>query len=315
MPEKHDMTLLQLANFVRIVELQSLTKAAALARIAQPALSRQVRALELELGTRLLTRHGWGVTPTAAGEVLAEHARIQLRQAEATRDAVHALAAEPTGRVTLGVPSSLASTLLPALSAALLARYPALRLQFVDAFSATIHKRTLAGDLDLAILYEDRAMGPLTATPLLAENLVLVGPLRADIDPSKTCAELLASVPLILPGRPNRLRLIVDLVTSEGPQNVLLEADSLPAIIGMVQQGQGFTVLPYSAVAPQVEEGKVAVFPLEFPQLSRTLLLVRPAGRQPTAAIAAVEDEVRTIVTSLGARLQWKPLFPGKTSP
>jgi len=307
------VTLVQLANFVRIVELQSLTKAAALARIAQPALSRQVRALELELGVPLLTRHGWGVTPTAAGEVLLEHARTQLRQAEATRDAVHALAAEPTGRVTLGVPSSLASTLLPALGLALLARYPALRLHFVDAFSAAIHKRTLAGELDLAILYEDRALGPLTATPLLAENLVLVGSARADIEPSRTSAELLATVPLILPGRPNRLRLIIDLMVSEGPQNVLLEADSLPAIIGMVQQGQAFTVLPYSAVAPQVEEGKVTVFPLEFPQLSRTLLLVRPAGRQPTAAIAAVEGEIRTVVAALATSLRWRPLFPGRT--
>ena len=64
----------QLQNFQRIVELQSLSKAAAVVRIAQPALSRQVKALEDELGVELLTRHGWGVAPTPAGRILAEHA-------------------------------------------------------------------------------------------------------------------------------------------------------------------------------------------------------------------------------------------------
>jgi LysR family nitrogen assimilation transcriptional regulator len=309
------MTLIQLANFIRIVELQSLSKAAAVVRIAQPALSRQVRALEAELGSPLLTRHGWGVTPTAAGEILVAHARRLLRETEAVRDAVHALAAEPTGRVGLGVPSSLAPSLLPAIGAALQARYPRLRPHFVDGFSATVHKRTLAGELDLAILYEDRAIGPLLHTPLLAENLVLVGPVGADIDPSRTSAELLAAMPLILPGRPNRLRIIVDQVVSETPQNVVLEVDSLPAIVGMVQRGQAFTVLPYSAVATEVEEGKIAVFPLEYPQLSRTLLLVRPAGRQPTASIAAVEDEIRTLVVSMAARMRWRPLFTAKSPP
>jgi LysR family nitrogen assimilation transcriptional regulator len=111
------------------------------------------------------------------------------------------------------------------------------------------------------------------------------------------------------------LRIIVDQVVSETPQNVVLEVDSLPAIVGMVQRGQAFTVLPYSAVATEVEEGKIAVFPLEYPQLSRTLLLVRPAGRQPTASIAAVEDEIRTLVVSMAARMRWRPLFTAKSPP
>jgi LysR family nitrogen assimilation transcriptional regulator len=104
------MTLQQLANFVRIVELQSFSKTAAVIRIAQPALSRQVRNLEIELASPLLVRHGWGVTPTAAGELLLERARRLLAEAEGARDALLALSAEPSGRGCSSGPSTIRPT-------------------------------------------------------------------------------------------------------------------------------------------------------------------------------------------------------------
>lgn len=300
------MTLVQLANFVRIAELQSLSKAAAVVRIAQPALSRQVRALELELGSRLLMRHARGVSLTPAGEALLLGARQILRETEAVRDAVQAMAAEPAGRVAIGVPTSMATSLLPALCASLRQKHPRLKLHFVDGFSAMLHGRTLSGELDLAVLYEDRAMGPLTATPLLTEALMLVGPGDAEVAPGPA-AELLSGRDLILPARPNRLRLIVDEVLGVEPRSVS-EVDSLPALIDIVRRGEGYTVLPYSTVAEDVRRGDVRAWPLRSPELSRTLLVGRPADRQTTAAVAAVEAEVRTLVAQLAPQMRWRPL-------
>jgi LysR family nitrogen assimilation transcriptional regulator len=307
------MTLVQLANFVRMAELQSLSKAAAVIRIAQPALSRQLRHLEIELGAPLVIRHAWGVSLTAAGEALLARARRVLLEAEGARDAVQALADDPAGRVALGVPTSLATILLPELSAALRDKYPRLRPHFVDGFSAVLHARTLAGDLDLAALYDDRAIGPLATSPLLSEDLALVGPMPPQ-PPGATAAEMLAKGPLILPARPNRLRLIVDEALSQCDTDPppFIEVDSLPAIIRMVRRGAGFTVLPYSTVVEEVTRRELSIQRLEAPQFARTLLLVRPVDRQPTPAVAAVEQEIRSLVRQLADKVRWAPL-PGGT--
>ncbi len=303
------MTLVQLANFLRIAELRSLSKAAAVVRIAQPALTRQVRQLEAELGSPLLVRHAWGVALTPAGEILVAHARRVLREADATRDAVQAASEDPSGRVGLGVPTSLATTLVPALEAALRVKHPRLRPYFVDGFSAVLHARTVAGNLDMAVLYEDRAIGPLATAPLLAEALTLVGPPGEKVSETTT-AEMLATRRLIVPARPNRLRLIVDeaLAQRAGAGPEMVEVDSLPATIAMAAQGAGFAILPFSAVSEDVALGRVAVWDLRFPQLSRTLLLARPQGRQVTVAMAAVELTIRELVRDMASALRWRPL-------
>jgi LysR family nitrogen assimilation transcriptional regulator len=303
------MTLVQLANFIRIAELQSLTKAAAVIRVAQPALSRQIRNLEEELGSILLVRHAWGVTLTAAGEVLLVHARRLVLETENARDAVLEVAAVPAGRVALGLPSSLATALIPPLSLAIRDRYPNLRVHFVDGFSAVLHRRALADELDLAILYEDRVIGPLATTPLLSEALVLVGPPDAEVS-TRTPSTMLAGRTLILPAAPNRLRLIVDeaLALGDGAQGPIVEVDSLPAIIEIVRSGGGFTVLPYSSVAPAVVRGDVQTWAFRTPAPTRTLLLVRRLDRRPTVGVDAVEAEIRRLVTSLAGDLGWTVL-------
>ncbi|MFZ9440589.1 MAG: LysR family transcriptional regulator, partial [Hylemonella sp.] len=74
------MDLKQLEYFVRVAELGSFTRASGVLNIAQPALSRQVRLLEVELRQALLQRNGRGVTTTEAGRLLLEHGRGILHQ-------------------------------------------------------------------------------------------------------------------------------------------------------------------------------------------------------------------------------------------
>ncbi|MBV9510779.1 MAG: hypothetical protein JO303_10905 [Caulobacteraceae bacterium] len=84
--------------------------------------------------------------------------------------------------------------------------------------------------------------------------------------------------------------------------------DSLPAIIATVGRGAASTVLPYSAVAEAVGEGRLAVWPLESPALTRELMLVRPVQRRPTAAATAVEQEIRRLLAELAPQMRWRPL-------
>lgn len=303
------MTLTQLANFIRIAELQSLSKAAAVIRVAQPALSRQVKALEEELDSQLLVRHAGGVSLTAAGMALLNHAKEVVHLADMTKDAVLEVSSVPSGRVALGLPSSLATALIPPLSLTFQQKYPRLQVHFVDGFSANLHRRTLASELDLAILYDDRAIGPLATTPLLHESLVLVGPADAVVDLERP-EMALETNRLVLPAAPNRLRLILDECLGLGGsrQGTVLEVDSLPAIIEIIRCGGGFTVLPFSSVAVAAARGDIRTWELGAKSPTRTLLMVRGLERRPTAAVDAVEKEVRELVTSLSTAMEWTVL-------
>jgi LysR family nitrogen assimilation transcriptional regulator len=304
------MDIRQLQNFQRIVELQSLSKAAAVVRIAQPALSRQVKALEDELGVELLTRHGWGVAPTPAGRILVEHAERILAQALMARDAVRNFQAEASGRLSFGAPTSIGLTLLPHLASLVRRRYPKVKLHLMEGFSASVHEWALNGKLDMAILYQSRAMGHLRSTPLLTEAMTVVGPGGRFPRDSTIGAAGLAGLPLILPGRPNRLRLLVEEAWLEvgAPIDPVMEVDALPTIIELVRRGEGCTLLPYSTVHEKVSVGELSFATLDARNFMRTLVLVQPSERAPTPATKALTLEIQRFVHERADALRWQPL-------
>lgn len=96
------MNFRRLKYFVKIVDIGSLTQAAEVLHIAQPALSQQVATLEGELDQQLLIRTKRGVTPTEAGKVLYAHARTILRQCEQAQLAVNNVGQTTGGQVSIG---------------------------------------------------------------------------------------------------------------------------------------------------------------------------------------------------------------------
>lgn len=96
------MNFRRLKYFVKIVDIGSLTRAAEVLHIAQPALSQQVATLEGELNQQLLIRTKRGVTPTDAGKILYTHARAILRQCEQAQLAVHNVGQALSGQVSIG---------------------------------------------------------------------------------------------------------------------------------------------------------------------------------------------------------------------
>ena len=137
-PEEAVIEIKQLRLFVGVVDLGSLSRAAGALHIAQSALSQHVAALESELRAPLLERSSRGVTPTAAGRELYQHAQRILKQAEDARAAVAHCAAEPSGHASLGVPLSLVPPLALPIFMAVRERYPAIRLQILEELSGTI---------------------------------------------------------------------------------------------------------------------------------------------------------------------------------
>lgn len=304
------MDLHKLRSFICIVDQRSFSKAASLLRIAQPALSRQIKLLEDELGVALLVRTGRGAVPTGAGEVLADHARRLLQSAEAMADAVRVVGAEPAGALSLGVPPSLGVALLPLLGLRFRHDFPKVRLHLVEGFSASIHEWILAGRLDMAILYEMSSMGHLVVKPLLEEATVLVGPAGTLAPGERVTPQALAGLPLVLPARPHRLRLMIDglALTCRCQIDPVLEIDALPPLVEAVRLGRLYTVLPYASVEDAVRRGELCVADIDNPLATRRLALARPTEKPLPPAGQALEQAVVALVHEHAARLRWRPL-------
>ena len=107
------MNFRRLKYFVKIVDIGSLTQAAEVLHIAQPALSQQVATLEGELDQQLLIRTKRGVTPTEAGKILYSHARTILRQCEQAQLAVNNAGQNLSGQVSIGLAPGTAASSMP----------------------------------------------------------------------------------------------------------------------------------------------------------------------------------------------------------
>ncbi|WP_189218583.1 MULTISPECIES: LysR family transcriptional regulator [Streptomyces] len=126
----------QLEYFVAIVEHGGFTAAARALRVAQPSLSRAVGNLERDLGVTLFHRVGRRAVPSAAGEALAERARLVLRDLQALRAAARALGEGPVGRVDVAATSSSGLQPVVGIVAELRERHPGVTVSVSSAASA-----------------------------------------------------------------------------------------------------------------------------------------------------------------------------------
>lgn len=149
------MNLRRLKYFVKIVDIGSLTQAAEVLHIAQPALSQQLATLEGELKQRLLIRTKRGVTPTEAGNILYMHATTILRQCEQARSAVNCAGQSLTGQVSVGLAlGSVSSTLAMPLLQAVREQHPGILLYLNENSTSTLNTLVIEGRMDMAVVSE-----------------------------------------------------------------------------------------------------------------------------------------------------------------
>ena len=161
----------QLRTILHVAELGSLSKAADRLRIAQPALSRQVRMLEEELGIRLFDRHGRGMVVTEAGQEVLRHAQRIMGEMAEIRSSVADADAPLRGHVSIGMPPTVSDIVSVPLVTAFRARHPEATIRIVSAYSAYLLDWLHKGEVDVAILFESRPLRSLRSTPLLEEIL------------------------------------------------------------------------------------------------------------------------------------------------
>ncbi|MBP0464415.1 LysR family transcriptional regulator [Roseomonas sp. PWR1] len=287
------MDLRQLRTFREIAEAGSLSRAADRLRIAQPALSRQIRLLEAEAGLALFTRHGRGMDLTEAGRELLARVAGPMRQLERAVVEVRALAGTVAGQVALGMMPTVAAVLAGPLARRVAARHPEVSLRVVEGYTGHLVEWLQRGATDATLLYGPATDFHLPVEPLFAEPLVLVGPpgsgLRAEVPVTLADA---ARHPLVLPSRPHGLRAIVEAAAGRARLALSLrhEADSFLVLKDLVECGLGFAILPRSAIRREEAEGRLLVAPIHRPVVRRQVVLARPPDRSPGRATRAVLD-------------------------
>lgn len=277
------MDLKQLEYFVHVAELGSFTKAASLLSIAQPALSRQVRSLEVELEQTLLYRNGRGVSPTEAGKRLLAHGRGILQQIERARQEVADVKGAPVGRVVVGVPPSVGRMLTVPLVSEFQARFPRATLGIVEGLTTYVTEWLLMGRVDIAMLYNPIPSPAIELMPLLEERLYLIAPERRGKPATRAPVRMreLPNYSLIIPSRPHAFRMQVEtqLANLGLKPNVALEIDGVPAMLDLVHQGYGHAVLPANAVRGDNLRRTFVARSIVEPKLASVLALAISAQR------------------------------------
>lgn len=291
-----DMDLRQLNTFIQVADLGSLSKASDRLRIAQPALSRQIRMLEEELKIPLFDRHGRGMALTSAGELLRARAGNILRQLEETRADLNQEAGAVRGRVVFGMPPTVGDILATRLIERFMALHPEVTLRAVPAFSGYLLDWLHAGEVDIAVVYGTEANASMRLSPLLVESLCLVTPPGVALAPHHAIpfAEA-AREKLVLPSPQHGLRRLIEReARALGIElQITVEADALQVLKGLVQRGLGCTILPLASVHEEVAQGLLGAAPIIDPHLSRKLVVAQPLGRQASNAVRRFEQVLR----------------------
>jgi DNA-binding transcriptional LysR family regulator len=303
------LDLRPLRHFTTIIEMGSLSRAAAHVGIAQPALSHQVAALEGELGVKLLHRGPRGVTPTDAGRTLYRHAQVLLRQLDQARRAVN-VGNGISGSVSVGLSVTTAEILSLPLLRRLQSEHPGICLELVALPRRLLGEMLFNGRLDIAILFDQSPVKTLTVEPIATEEIFFVSQQRGAKKAAQavTLAEI-ACYPLLMPCRPHATRILLEsrLMQAGIQFNVVAEIDSVPSMLEAVESGVGATVLPWSAVYRQARRGLISVRPFAVP-ITREISMCRSDTAPLTAAGLATWSAIQPCLEELVKSTVWKGL-------
>jgi len=284
------MNLRQLRYFLQIADLRSFTRASQVLHIAQPALSRQIHALEEEIGTPLFNRTTQGITLTEAGRVLVDKGSVLLHQFNQLREEV-ASPGVPRGDLAVGMPPAMREMLTRPLLSTYCRAHPNVSLHIHEGISIDVISLVHRSRLDCAVVVDIDEVPGTVKLPLLREQLFLVGPRQEKLNVRKSVPlKLAADRPLILTNRQNNFRLAIeDAFAQKGvPLTIVCDSNSTNMIADLISDGLGFSILPYCAIDAALTARKLAAAPID--DLFINWAVVHPVHADLTAAGSAFTE-------------------------
>lgn len=295
------LSLKQLRYFVAIADAGALSRAAEVLSIAQSALSHHVGEMEAMLGVSLLDRRARGVSLTAAGQRLYEHAGAILATLEKAELDVKTVAGMTSGPITVG----LCHTAIEVVSLPIMQEtrrlWPDIHLTIVEGLSGALIDRVIAGELDFAVAYNPPPDRRLKSVPVLEEHLYLVGVpaiIGEDVQPipfTKVPSGRILGMSLFHSSRSILHSQTLRDVISPG---IFLELDSLNAMRKALAAGLGCSILAKATVGDLLGTGAIHARMIVEPEISRRLDIVSLADRPETRASKEMSAILRSALVN-----------------
>ncbi|SAY48221.1 HTH-type transcriptional regulator GltC [Komagataeibacter rhaeticus] len=301
----------RLQAFVKIIDLGSISRAADLLNIAQPALSQQLATLESVFKQKLVIRSKSGVTPTTAGSELYRHAQTLTKQFDRAMVEISQGAGPLVGKVSVGLsPYSAGSTLSVELLRRVRARLPNITLHLTESFDDIYSELIMTGRLDMAVIHGAGPIKGVIFTPLMKEEFFLLAPHGLEFPQDDAGAVQLVDIKdiaLLLPPKHNFVRKSVDMafLRKQLEPHIVAEIEALSTLQGAIEEGIGSTILPWSVASRIMVPGRSRIYPLRNPVIQEDVSLCIPEIIPETEASVAVRELLIELARAMATSRNW----------
>lgn len=297
------MDLDQLHTFLEIVRLKSFSKAAQTCYRTQPAISAQVRQLELELNTTLFERYGTRISLTVAGRIFAEHSEQILALRRRAQDAINELERVPRGELVIAANEATCIYVLPGVFAEFKKQFPNVQLLVDRSYGTRVVQAVLDNLADFGITQLPVQEKKLQIVKIHSDEIKLLVPAghhlasRGKILP----ADLLGEQLLLPKTGTTRARLNTWLDSVQDELNVSMELDSTEMIKRFVMANLGLSFLAASHCQEEEAAKKLACVPLgPEPMIRRVGLIYRKDKSLSKAALGFIDVTLNNVGNELG---------------
>lgn len=276
------MEMIEVEACVAVAETGGFTRAAAILRLSQPAISRRIELLERELGAPLFERLHGGARLTDAGRAFLPYARQVLAAARDGAEAVRAVETEERGEVALALVGTLASTPLTAQLQAFREAHPTIRLTLRTARSDEVGALVERGEVHLGLRYFADPRPAIVSCHVRDEPLLVIGAHHSTlVSATSRDVRSLAGIPWVAfptgdasSGEPFA-RAVEQQLHRRGLDDAeIVITDSLTAQKRLIEAGFGLGLLPASSVEEELRLGTLRVLPIADLQVSIPVMLI-----------------------------------------
>lgn len=290
------LTIRQLRCLDALASAEHFGRAAERVGVTQPALSAQIKQMEVGLGVTLFDRLPSGARPTAAGREIAQRVSSVLAEISDIEAYARSLAGPLAGPMTLGIIPSIGPYVLPRLLPVIAERFPDLRLQVRETMTETLVNELVQGDLDMIVASIPLEHPGITEVPIHRDLFRLAVPMSSPIaDDRRVTLDDIAEDELLLLEEGHCLR---DQVLSACGTGLKRGAGAsgltnLSTILELVAAGQGITLLPDLFVtSADVARRRITLVDLADPTPERMVGCAWRRRNPREAAFRSVADAI-----------------------
>lgn len=306
------MEIRQIRYLVTVIDCGSLSQAARQVHVAQSALSKQMSALEEELGVQLFHRSHNGVVASEAGKVFYEYAQGILKHLADARVAVSSSPDSVSGSIVVALPQSVATILAMPLMLAVAERFPQISLHLNEELCGNVTDQLIHGRVDLALLTSLELPPQVMFSALIEEDFYLIhrtnapdAPVAGDVSLAQALAR-----PLVFPSQAHghSTRTLVERAVKQyglAAAVIAMEVNSVHILKSAVEAGIGHTIMPLNLAMREIEEGRLVAHRITEEGLSRTLGICSSASMPASHLKTLISELIREIVRTMCESREW----------